>query len=271
MVKGKRIREPLSEGLPSRIYLAAYPNWITSYQIAKLILPGSKPKDSAGRITKTVSNYIECFEREYRRITEFKMVTAIRSRVKPFLERLAGEFRLEPNEKAALEPYLESGFRRAVGEHLEGLLKMTPNYLSRDVNAFQELSSLLAFMLFGAKIYHTAPDFVKEFASSVVVGVAPRLLGEEETAIKGYLELMEDMPREIPLQTIIKLYGKLNRGMEMPAELSSDFSRLLELFSSLLKEPEIGIFIKETAKKLLSKYKVQANSSVRRHAENAKS
>ena len=86
MVKGRRVSDPLCEGLPSRIYIAAYPEPKTSYSIAKLISPNSRPQNSAGRIIKTVLLYRNLFELKRIEVSDFRVKTLISSKVEPFLD-----------------------------------------------------------------------------------------------------------------------------------------------------------------------------------------
>lgn len=236
MVKGRKIVDPLSEGLPSRIYLAAYPEPKTSYQIAKMILSGSRARDAAGRVGKTIIKYREYFDIKHVRVSELKVKALIHSRVQPLLDRLVEECRLEPSEKKMLEGYLETDFRVAVGEHLRGLLKGSPGFLSREVNAFETLTGLLGFIFYIAKIYISAPEPVRKFASTIVSRVAPRIVGEEESTIERYIGLVSELPKRVPPNIIIKVYEKMMTRIKIPPEMVPDVLQLLEDYINVVGE-----------------------------------
>ena len=239
MVKGKKVKDPLSQGLPSRIYLAAYPKPKTGYKIAEMILPGSKPQNTAGRVTKTMLEYREYFDIKYVRVSEIKVKALFCSKAQPLLNRLAEECGLEPSEKKMLEGYLETDFRAAVGEHLRGLLKGSPDFLSRDVNAFETLTGLLAFIFYIAKIYISAPEPVRTFMS-VVSHIAPRIMGEEENTIKRYIRLVSELPKKVPPNLIIKVHEKTMTRIKIPHEMVPETLQLLEDYIDVVgKNPKL--------------------------------
>lgn len=188
MVRGKNIEDPLKEGQPSKLYLAAWAKPQTGYNLASKIfgtktyyskgVDGSKEeKEEVRQPSKPyelAKDYSELFERPEREGKE-----KILSRVEPFLERLEKE--LEENgstltqaQRETLKEYLDGPFRKA----------LTPDYLnvdySKPVNSYAELLAQLKVVL---SFEHSARTVRRSLGSQKVAGV-----NLEEEAKKKFRE-----------------------------------------------------------------------------------
>ena len=121
----RKITDPLLGGLPSRIYIVTFPDFKSSYEIAKLIIPGSSAKDSTGRILSTATRYPQHFETRTIKVSKYKIKTLIRSNAKPFLSKLAELLQLDSEELEILERF-ELTFRRVMNIYLKLTIKREP-------------------------------------------------------------------------------------------------------------------------------------------------
>ncbi|KXB01317.1 hypothetical protein AKJ41_02070 [candidate division MSBL1 archaeon SCGC-AAA259O05] len=126
----KKIEYPLSEGLIAKIYLNAFPDYITAYQVAKNI--GVRP----GQVTREINR--EEYSNLFNRKVEREKKKPIRSRAERFLAKL--EKNLENNdttltkkERKQLKEYLGGPFRRATRRKY-----LNVNY-DEPVNAYAKL------------------------------------------------------------------------------------------------------------------------------------
>ena len=72
MLSRKRISDPFEGGLPSRIYVAAFPRYRTSYEIAEMVVPESSAKNSSGRILKLAGRFSKYFRIKTKHVSKYK-------------------------------------------------------------------------------------------------------------------------------------------------------------------------------------------------------
>jgi len=146
-LRKRKVDDPLGEGLPSRIYIAAFPRSRTSYRIAKMIIPESPAKNSSGRLLRLIEGIPEYFRVETERVSPYRIRILITSDAQPFFSRLAETCQISPGEMETLENF-EPFFRRVVDTYLDAALRRNPRYLTRSLNAFSELSNILCLTLY---------------------------------------------------------------------------------------------------------------------------
>ena len=247
MVKGRRVSDPLCEGLPSRIYIAAYPEPKTSYSIAKLISPNSRPQNSAGRIIKTVLLYRNLFELKRIEVSDFRVKTLISSKAEPFFEKLVIGCRLEPEEREVLKTYLKGDFRKAVGIYLQATLKNCGTYLAANLNAFEELLSLLVVMLYLAKLYVSSPRPAREFTLKLAAEVLPSYFGEGKGQGEQYVQPIEEITKNIYPALMEKLYRCLRPKMpRRHSALLTVLEKFEEFMTKIEKNPKLRKYLKES-------------------------
>jgi hypothetical protein len=199
---------PLSGGLCSRIYLAAYPKWCSCYEVARFVFPFTKPRNAAGRISKEVSFYREYFDTKLEAITEFKMRTVVISKHQPFLQFIQERCKFTIEEAEVLGQYLGSDFRKAFGIYLDATLRVSKDYLAKDLDALSELSMLLAFILYLGKLYGKyaeAKDFVLELAKLIM----PNLFGSAWQNPQLQLEPLNVVVQKVQSDMLERIYAKL--------------------------------------------------------------
>jgi len=160
MLREKEMDDPLGGGLPSRIYVAAFPRPRTSYQIAKMIIPESPAENSSGRLLRLVEKFPKYFRVESEWVSPHRMRVLITSDAQPFFSRIAEECQLSQREKETLEKF-ELHLRGAMDAYLEATLGRNPRYLTRSLNAFHEVSSVLCLTLYTAKNILQFPQIVR--------------------------------------------------------------------------------------------------------------
>jgi hypothetical protein len=201
-------QSPFDGGLCARIYLAAYPTWRTCYEIAKLIFPFTKPRNIAGKISKEVSFYREYFDTKLETLTEFKVRTLVISKHQPFLRLIQERCNFTPEEVKALEPYLNSEFRKAFGIYLDSTLKVSKDYLARDLDAFAELTTLLAFILYLGRLYNKYVD-AKDFVLKLAELIMPNLSGSVWQNPQLQLEPLNVVVEKVRSDMLERIYAKL--------------------------------------------------------------
>lgn len=134
----RKIEDPFEGGLASRIYLAAFSRPISSYEVAKKVIPFSPAQNASGRILRVVERFPEYFLLTTERMTKRKLRTLIKSKFEPLLSRLEETCQLDSEELSILKSF-ENDFRRAFGIFLDLTLKRDKDYLTRSLNAFEEL------------------------------------------------------------------------------------------------------------------------------------
>ncbi len=200
----------MSSGPVARIYLAAYPQWRSCYKIAEVIFPGVKTRNVAGRVSKIVSHNLALFDTRLEKAGDLKMVTLVRSKSKPFLDAIVKKCNLTPEEeKEALGKYLDSEFRNALNVYMETTLKTTPDYLRRDLNAVEELLTVLAILFCIGRLYNKYGADAKNLVSRLAQLAAPKLFGKPDL-IRGHeLKPLEDVAHVIPAEMLNRIYEKL--------------------------------------------------------------
>lgn len=205
-----RLREQIDEsvdslhgGLCARIYLAAYPKWLTCYEIAKKVFPKVETRNVAGKVSKVVSINRELFDTKLEKVGEFKMRTLVRSRHEPLLKIISERCELTPEEERVLAIYLNSKFRDALDVYIEETLRRSPDYLRGDLDAFNELAANLAFLFSISRIYNDYGSDAKEFIQRLAELAMPSMFGG-----KHYGPL-EDVAQIIPAETLSRVYNKI--------------------------------------------------------------
>jgi len=234
MVRGRRRLDPLCEGVLSRIYMAAYPKPRTSYEVAKLILPGSEPCSSSGRILRTALSRKDLFKFKREDVSPFRVRVLITSRVEPFLERLTEGCELEHGELEALKGYLEGGFRKVAGIYLQTVLEKRRTYLASNVNAFEELLSILAVTLRLAKVHLSPHTPAREVVLKIAAEALPGFFRG------GRSQPLEEIAESLRPPLINKLYRHLL--LKMPLNCLMPVAALEGIEKAALemeKNPEI--------------------------------
>ena len=133
--------DPLTGGLASRVYLAAFPKPRSAYEIAKMAAPGL-PRNASGRILSLADQFPGFFEVSVERTARRKFKCVMLSKPDPFISRLSAECQLDHDEVELIES-LAPCFREVVGGYLILALNRNPDYLKRSICAFRELLSVL--------------------------------------------------------------------------------------------------------------------------------
>ena len=230
----RRISNPFEGGLPSRIYVAAFPRYRSSYEIAEMVVPGSSAKNSSGRILKLVEKFPKYFKVNTERVSRHRIRTLIMSEAQPFFSRLAEVCQLSPEEMETLKNF-EPYFRRIMNVYLELTLKRDPYYLTRSINAFEDLSSALCLTLYMARICSYAPQQATKFSFSMLNITLPGLLGASEISNAEWMNLAKTLTKIASQQTIIDLYTKIRKIISPSYELVFE---MLEGFEKYYKEVE---------------------------------
>ena len=230
----RRISNPFEGGLPSRIYVAAFPRYRSSYEIAEMVVPESSAKNSSGRILKLVERFPKYFRIKTEQASRYKMRTLIMSEAQPFFSRLSQACQLSQEEMGALENF-ELYFRKIMDVYLELTLERDPYYLTRSINAFDELSSALCLTLYMARICSQAPQQATKFSFSMLKITLPGLLGASEISDAEWSNLAKNLTRIASQQTITDLYTKIRKIVPASYELAF---KMLEGFEKYYKEVE---------------------------------
>jgi len=230
----RRISNPFEGGLPSRIYVAAFPRYRTSYEIAEMVVPGGSAKNSSGRILKLVEKFPKYFRMKIEQVSKYKTRTLIMSKAQPFFSRLAEVCQLSPEEMETLKNF-EPYFRRIMDVYLELTLRRDPYYLTRSINAFEDLSSALCLTLYMARICSHAPQQATKFSFSMLKITLPSLLGTSEISNAEWANLAKNLINIASQQTIIDLYTKIRKIISPSYELVFE---MLEGFEKYYKEVE---------------------------------
>lgn len=163
----KKIENPLSEGLISKIYLVAFSEYKTAYQIAKKELDVR-----TGQVTREINRekYSHLFDREVER----EKKKPIRSKVEPFLSRLESNLKedntkLTKNERKQLKQYLNGPFRKAIQK----------KYLNIDYNKQIDAYSEILGVLLAITSVETAVRFSIKFSDSLDKNISKEELKEE--------------------------------------------------------------------------------------------
>ncbi|KXA95805.1 hypothetical protein AKJ65_00625 [candidate division MSBL1 archaeon SCGC-AAA259E19] len=130
----KKIEDPLKEGLISKIYLAAFNEYTTMYDLAQNVLD-VRPHQVSRWVNE---RYPKLFEKKVER----KKKKPIRAKVEPFLKKLEANLkedavRLTKQEKEQLKEFLNGPFRKATQK------KYLDIDWDKDVDAYSELLGLL--------------------------------------------------------------------------------------------------------------------------------
>jgi hypothetical protein len=200
---------PLTGGLVARVYLACYEGWKTCYEVAKLVFPLTKPRNSAGRVSAEVRSHLSLFETRLEEVSEFKTRTLIRSKHDPFLHFIKENCEIDSEEEVFLNSYLDSDFRETVGICLNATIKEFPGYLAEDLNALTELSILLTFLLYLGKLYNRYEREGKDFTLSIAKLVMPKLFGDAWEEPEKMLKPLESITQRFPANILDSLYSKL--------------------------------------------------------------
>jgi len=205
----KKIGDPLGEGLVSRIYLAAFPQPRSSYEIARLVVRGESI-NSSGRILKVAEKFPDLFFLREERVSRHKMRTLIFSNMEPFLLRLSEECGLSSEEANILRGF-EANFRKLVGIYLDLTLKhMDPEYLRGNVNAFEDLSTALRLTLYIARLYSSARPQAAEFTFSLMNKTLPVVLDATGISNKEIHEIARNIA-DMAQQQTLRLYDKIRK------------------------------------------------------------
>lgn len=200
---GRRKLEDLLEGgFASRVYVAAFPCFRSSYQIAKMVVSGSAA-NASGRILNLAKRLPQYFTVKAEHISEFRMRALIKSNTQPLFSKLEKICQLDLNEANTLKA-LESNFRKIVGAYLELALKRDPCYLTHDIKASKELTDVLCIALHLAMLHE-----------SMQPSTLNAMRGAMQNALPGSSELVElaaDLAKTAPKQTIVKLYTKMREA-----------------------------------------------------------
>lgn len=230
---GKKSVNPLKGGLSARIYLAAYPKWRTCYEVAKLVFSYTKPRNAAGKVSKEVHTHLEYFDTKREFLSEFKIRTLIRSKHQLFLQLLREQSDFDTEEAKLLEQYLDSGFREAFGVYLDATLKTSRDYLGKDLDAFNELSTLLTFILYLSRLYNKYGSQARTFVLELAKVVMPKLFGSVWENPERQLKPLEVTIQNIGVDKIGSIYGKLKKVV--PQEYTP-LLNLMERFEQFLDE-----------------------------------
>ena len=230
----RKIVDPLKEGLASRLYIAAFPRFRTTYEIAKMVVPGRSAWNSSGRILKLAEKFPTHFKIKTERVTRHKMRTLIMSEAQPFLSKLSETCQLTTEEVEALNAF-EPNFRSVMDIYLELTLKRNPNYLALSLNAFEELSNALCLTLYMAKICSYATEQAKTFSFSMLGITLPGVLGAEEISNVDWVNFAKKLTNIASQQTITELYAKVRKRVSPTYEMAFT---MLEGFEKYYKEFE---------------------------------
>lgn len=230
----KRISDPLEGGLASRVYIAAFPRLRSSYEIAKIVVPGSSAKDSSGRILKLVERFPKHFRVKSEQMSKHRTRTLIMSEAQPFFSKLAETCQLNADEIETLMSF-EPHFRRSMSVYLELTLKRDPRYLTGNLNAFEELSNALCLTLYMAKVCSYAPQQAATFSFSMMSITLPGLIGTSGIMNAEWMNLAKDLTSMSSQQTITNLYTKIRNAVSPQYEL---VFQMLEDFEKYYKEFE---------------------------------
>jgi hypothetical protein len=170
-----KITDPLMGGLASRVYLAAFPHFRSCYEIAKMVVSGSAA-NSSGRMLSLAEKFADHFEVKAEQVSRHKVRTLIMSRAEPFISKLSTECQLNQEEVEVLKS-LAPDLREIVGAYLDMTLKRNPDYLRREVKAFEELSNALCLTLYIARLCSNAHPEAAEFSLSMLGATLPVVLG----------------------------------------------------------------------------------------------
>lgn len=146
----KKISNPIREGLPSKIYLKAYPKTISRYQIAKELYAIEK-----GHIPPTakVSNQARVLI-NLGYVTETETKDGIISNTEPLLKEIEKELEtknipaLTTQERKELYNFLDMEFRLLIEKKRNG----------GDMNAYSELTKQLGGIVFIKDLFNSVRD-----------------------------------------------------------------------------------------------------------------
>jgi hypothetical protein len=226
--------DPLEEGLASRVYIAAFPCFRSTYEIAKMVVPGSSAVNSSGRILKLTEKFPTHFKIKTEQVTKHKTRTLIMSEVQPFLSKLSEACQLSPEEVKVINAF-EPNFRNVMGIYLELTLKRDPRYLALSLKAFEELSNALCLTLYMARVCSYAPQQASTFSISMLSITLPGILGVGGVSNAKWVNLAKNLTKIASQQTIIRLYTKVRKIVSPTYEMAFT---MLEGFEKYYKEFE---------------------------------
>lgn len=199
MVKGKEIKDPLREGQPAKIYLAAFTKPMTGYGLAKKVfgaetyyIEKSTGREEKTRVKQTNRPYEianenkELFER-----LEEEGKNKIFSKVEPFLNKLEknlnnGNNGLTESERKQLKEYLEGPFRKAIQEKY-----LNVNY-RREVDAYSEILGILISVLWVESHARHTLEFLEIHKEDL-----PGSVSKEEAKKNIYESWQDEMPKDL--------------------------------------------------------------------------
>jgi len=225
----KKIKDPFKGGLASRIYLAAFSRPISSYEIAKRVIPSSPAQNASGRILRVVEGFPEYFSLTTERITRRKFRTLIRSKFEPLLSRLAETCQLDSEELNILRSF-ENNFRKAFGIFLDLTLKRDRDYLTRSLNAFEELLNALCLMAYMARLCSHSQNETKAFSFYMLSRTLPDVLEVTGMGNSELINIAKDLSQTISYQAIAKLYTKLRKRVPPAYEIAFTMLEGLEKY-----------------------------------------
>ncbi|MEM3641758.1 MAG: hypothetical protein QXH37_07560 [Candidatus Bathyarchaeia archaeon] len=214
----KRIENPFEGGLASRIYLAAFPRPISSYGVAKKVIPCSPAQNASGRILRVVERFPEYFSLTNERVARRKFRTLIRSKFEPLLSRLAETCQLDSEELNVLKSF-ENNFRKAFEIFLDLTLKRDRGYLTRSLNAFEELLNALCLMAYMARLCSHAQTEAKAFSFHMLSRTLPNVLEVSDISNSELISIAKKLSQTISQQTIAMLYTKLRKKVPPTYEM----------------------------------------------------
>ena len=215
MPKGKIIKNPLREGLPSKIYLVAFPRRLTVGEIATEIY-GEEKKSNRTRISNIIGNsrfsYLYHIKKPFK---EDRRKTYVLSNVGPFLEELEESVKLTSKEKMLLKNYVSGPFRKAA---IEKYLKAD---YRKPIDAYSELLGLL-LLLVGAEIgSRKSGRLFKRLGFEKILSKTPFSFSEDPRS--AFYEVLGEMLKEAGIE-------------DQPTDDKTIYSPLYEFPDNLLQK-----------------------------------
>jgi hypothetical protein len=140
-------------------------------------------------------------------------------RAEPFISKLSTECQLNHDKVEAFKS-LVPDFREIVGAYLDMTLKRNPDYLRREVKAFEELLNGLCLTLYIARLCSNAHPQATESSLSMLRATLPVVLGAGGLCNEEIFCFTRKLAKTVRQKTLIDMYTKVRKAVSPQYEVA---------------------------------------------------
>jgi hypothetical protein len=193
-----------------------------------MVVSGSAA-NSSGRMLTLAEKFADHFEIKAEQVSRHKVRTLIMSKAEPFISKLSTECQLNHDEVEAFKS-LVPDFREIVGNYLDMTLKRNPDYLRREVKAFEELSNALCLTIYIARLCSHASPQATDFSLSMLGVTLPVVLGTGGLCNEEIFRFTRNLANITSQKTLTDMYTKVRKAISPQYEVAMAMLEGLEKY-----------------------------------------